>query len=93
MARVPDRTYYYYFFKHGSDTLITYILQLFNKAFDLGYFPESWSQGFIIPIHKKGDKNEVSNCRGITLISTLGKLFTRILNNRLTSWAEKIWNT
>ena len=60
------------FFKHGSDTLITYILQLFNKAFDLGYFPELWSEGFIIPIHKKGDKNEVSNYRGITLLSTLG---------------------
>ena len=76
--------------KHGSDTLITYtsILQLFNKAFDLGYFPESWSEGIIIPVHKKGDTNEVSNYRGITLLSTLGILFTRH-NNRLTSWAEK----
>ena len=26
--------------------------------------------------------------RGITLLSTLGKLFTRILNNRLNKWAE-----
>ena len=64
--------------------LITYILHK-----DLGYFPESCQEGFIIPIHKKGDKNEVSNYRGITLLSTSGKLFTRILNNRLTSWAVK----
>ena len=28
------------------------------------------------------------NYRGITLFSTLGKLFTKILNSRLTDWAE-----
>ena len=33
--------------------------------------------------------NEVANYRGITLLSTLGKLFTRILNNRLNKWAEE----
>ena len=54
----------------------------------MGYFPEKWSEGFIVPIFKKGDINEVSNYRGITLLSTLGKLFTRILNNRLNKWAE-----
>ena len=37
---------------------------------------------------KKDDVNEVSNYRGITLLSTIGKLFTRLLNIRLNSWAE-----
>ena len=55
----------------------------------MGYFPENWSEGFIVPIFKKGDINEVSNYRGITLLSTLGKLFTRILDNRLNKWAEE----
>ena len=38
---------------------------------------------------KKGDVNEVSNYRGITLLGTLGKLLTRILNNSLNKWAEE----
>ena len=46
-----------------------------------------WVDGVVIPIHKKGSKNTVDNYRGITLLSVLGKLFTRILNNRLNFWA------
>ena len=53
------------FFKKGSNVLISYIQNLFNKIFEIGYFPEKWSEGFIIPIFKKCDTNEVSNYRGI----------------------------
>ena len=77
------------FLKNGSTELLTYIYNLFNRIFEIGYFPENWSDGFIIPVFKKGDKNEVSNYRGITLLSTVGKLFTRILNNRLNDWADQ----
>ena len=31
---------------------------------------------------------KITTYRGITHLSTLGKLFTRILNNRVTKWAE-----
>ena len=77
------------FFKNGTNILTNYIHCLFNKIFENGYFPDKWSEGFIVHIFKKGDKNEPSNYRGITLLSTLGKLFTRVLNNRLNEWAEK----
>ena len=40
-------------------------------------------------LHKKGDINQDENYRGITLLSILGKLFSRILNNQLTDWAEE----
>ena len=32
--------------------------------------------------------NSVNKYRGINLLSSLGKLFTHVLNNRLTWWAE-----
>ena len=47
-----------------------------------------WTEGYIVPIHKKGSINNVDNYRGITLLSTLGKLCTQILNSRLMDWAE-----
>ena len=40
-------------------------------------------------MHKKGDIDEPSNYRGITLLSTFGKLFTKIVNKCLNVWAEK----
>ena len=65
-----------------------YLSKLFNVIYDSGHFPSCWTDGHIVPIHKKGSLNTAENYRGITLLSTLGKLFTRILNDRLTDWAE-----
>ena len=43
----------------------------------------------MVPIHKKGDKSDPGNYRGITLMSCLGKLFIAILNNRLIIYATE----
>ena len=56
---------------------------LFNFVFEKGIFPETGSEGLIVPLHEKGNINIVHNYRGSTLLSILRKLFTRILNNRL----------
>ena len=37
----------------------------------------------------KREINDVSNYRGITLLSTVGKLFARTLNNRLNYWVNQ----
>ena len=42
----------------------------------------------IVPLHKKGSINVTDNYRAITLLSVLGKLPTRILNNKISEWAE-----
>ena len=60
------------FFINDKQVLSPYLLTPFNKILDIGYFPDAWSEGFIVPLHKKGSINEVNNYRGITLLSTLG---------------------
>ena len=46
--------------------------------------------GVIVPIYKNvGKANDVNNYRGITLSSCLGKLFTTLLNVRLTDFCEE----
>ena len=63
-------------------------LTFFNNILSLEYFPDFWARGNIVPIYKSGDKNIANNYRGITLLSCLGKLFTRIMNTRITKWAD-----
>ena len=76
--------------KHSIDTLMPLYLLLFNKVLDNGELPEEWGTGLIVPIYKKkGDKKDPNNYRGITLLSCLGKLFTSIINNRLTKYAYR----
>ena len=61
---------------------------LFNTIYNTGNFPDQWTTGVIVPIFKKSDNDNPANYRGITLTSTMGKLFTYALNRRLTTWAE-----
>ena len=43
------------FLKHGmrNEHFLRVLYLLFNKMFDKGYFPETWSEGLIVPLHKK----------------------------------------
>ena len=60
-------------------------VKLFNLIFDSGFVPDSWTLGNILPIYKnKGNINLAENYRPITLLSCLVKVFTAILNDRIT---------
>ena len=53
------------------------------------YFPKIWATGKITPVFKKGDITDPNNYRGITILSCLCKLFTKVMNERLNRWAEE----
>ena len=77
------------YIKSSSEALMTLYHRLFNKIFDTGFVPESWLIGCILPIFKnKGDTTDPQNYRPITILSCIGKLFTAVLNNRLSVYLE-----
>lgn len=45
--------------------------------------PTHWKDSITIPIIKKGDMSIPDNYRGVTLLSTVMKLFTKILATRV----------
>jgi sorting nexin-29 len=52
--------------------------------------PHQWKESIVVPIHKKGDKTDCSNYRGISLLSTSYKILSNILLSRLTPYADEI---
>ena len=64
-------------------------VKLFNKILDTGIMPTVWLIGLIVPLYKnQGDIQDINNYRGITLLSCIGKLFTSILNERLSRYSD-----
>ena len=64
-------------------------IKLFNIIFDTGILPDVWLEGKIRPIYKnKGDRLNPDNYRPITVLSCFSKLFTSILNDRLSKFLD-----
>ena len=77
------------YIKSTKHILCKLYVKLFNRILDTGHLPDEWLIGVIIPLYKnKGNIDEPHNYRGITLLSCLGKLFTSILNERLTHFSN-----
>ena len=76
------------FFKHSEACSVTFLTNYFNALFRTGTFPTAWTEAIIQPLHKKGDINNADNYRGISLLSISSKLYTFILNKRLSKWIE-----
>ena len=75
------------FLKNCHDATIATLVNIFNIVLDSGIVPTSWTLGCIKPVFKnRGDVRDPNNYRGITLLSCLGKLFTSLINDRLTSY-------
>ena len=50
--------------------------------------PDVWTEGYISAVHKKGDKHDPDNYRGLTISNCIGKIITKLLSKRLLSWLE-----
>ena len=68
-----------YFFFYGKDHLSYYLTVLFKYVFQSDFFPRGWSDGLLVPLHKKGSFSDPQNFRGITLLSVLQKHFIRVI--------------
>ena len=75
--------------KAGGESMKESLLTMFQKVWKEEVVPSDWARGIIVPLYKDGDKKNVDNYRGITLLSVVGKLYTSILNNRISQWLEK----
>ena len=74
--------------KYGGEPMCKMLLTLFNLAWDKECVPNFWREGLIVSLFKKGDRQDPGNYRGITLLNVVGKLYSRVINNRLLKHLE-----
>ena len=68
--------------KCSNNALLSKVTKLFNLILDAGYYPETW-------IHRLIQiKMDPSNYRGIILLSSLGRLFSSLIYNRIENEIE-----
>ena len=79
------------FLKYCPTSVLELTTKLYNVVLKTGIAPISWCIGIIKPLYKKkGSMDNPDNYRGITLLSCLGKLFTSLINCRLTVYLEDL---
>ena len=70
--------------KKANHLTLPIYTQEMNKVMTTTEIPQQWTEGNLKRIYKgKGKKGKCSNERGLTLASNIGKMFERLVNNRI----------
>ena len=56
---------------------------IFKNCISKSYFPKKWKKANVVPVHKKNERNIISNYRPISLLPICGKLFEKIIFDNL----------
>ena len=75
--------------KTGGRILKNVFLKLFNSIRTSSFYPTLWKKDILHPIHKSDEKDDPNNFRGIAISICFGKLFTKLLRNRLQLFCDK----
>ena len=75
--------------KSSAPIILPFLVIFFNKILETKEKPDEWSVGIITPLHRSGEIDDPDNYKEITINSCLSKLFTLLLNNRLTNFINK----
>ena len=82
----------YEMYKNGGESMIDRMTDLFNRVWEEERVPRVWNECRVTLLHKGGHKSkqELKNYRPISLMNTVGKVFSAVLNERLCAWIERV---
>ena len=69
--------------KNCSESLAYPLSLIFKISYNTGSLPKEWKLANVVPIHKKGSKDDIKNYRPISLTCLVMKLFEKILKEEL----------
>ena len=74
--------------KEIYDSIHAPLLHVINLSITKGVFPDEWKIAKIVPIYKKGSKNEGTNYRPVSLLPTLSKIIEKVVDKQIRDFLE-----
>ena len=65
------------------------LADIFNLSIQTSTFPKQWKVAVVLPLHKSGVDDEVNNYRPISFLSTIARLFERLMYGQLYSYLQR----
>ena len=75
-------------FQIWKDDAVKMLRSICQQIWKTQQWPQDWKRSVFIPIRKKGNAKECSNCRTIALISHASKVMLKILQARLQQYVN-----
>ena len=66
-----------------GDSICVPLEMIFKQTLLTGVFLSEWKKGNTVPIHRKSDKQNIKNCRPVSLLPICGKIFERLIFNEM----------
>ena len=66
------------FVRDSLHIIVFYLTVIVNTSLTTGVFPEIWKHAMVIPLFKKGDQENVSNYRPISILLILSKIVEKL---------------
>lgn len=64
------------------------LVHLVNLMMEKGVFPDRLKIAKVIPVYKKGDRDELKNYRPVSILPSVSKIFEYVILHRVTSFLE-----
>ena len=78
-----------FFVRKLASVLSPYLYFVFSFTFEFKIFTSCLKIARVVPIHKAGSKNEVTNYRPILLLTCFSKILEKLIQNRLLKFCQK----
>ena len=66
-----------------ADSISPYLASIYRESLDTGVLPQEWKVADVVPIYKKGDKDDPGNYRPVSLTSVPCKVLEAIIKDQL----------
>ena len=69
--------------KDSCQVIAPFLTDIFNFSITSDIFPDDLKVGKVSPVHKSGDRDDLTNYRPITILPTIARVFERLLYDQM----------